>query len=125
MIGSPVYFASANGTLVSFLDRLFYAGKAALSQKVGAVVVSARRGGNTATFDELNKYLFITNMFVPGSTYWNQVHGNTPQEVEQDFEGLQTMRMLGKNMAFLLKAIEKSGLEKPEIEAKVKTNFTR
>ena len=64
-------------------------------------------------------------MFVPGSTYWNQVHGNTPQEVEQDLEGLQTMRMLGKNMAFLLKAIEKSGLEKPEIEAKVKTNFTR
>ena len=125
VIGSPVYFASANGTLVSFLDRLFYAGKAALSQKVGAVVVSARRGGNTATFDELNKYLFITNMFVPGSTYWNQVHGNTPQEVEQDIEGLQTMRMLGKNMAFLLKAIEKSGLEKPEIEAKVKTNFTR
>ena len=88
-------------------------------------MVTARRGGNTATFDELNKYFFISNMFVPGSTYWNQVHGNTPEQVDQDEEGLQTLRMLGKNMAFLMNAIEKSGLDKPAIEAKVRTNFAR
>lgn len=125
VIGSPVYFASANGTLISFLDRFFYAGKQVFAHKVGAAVVTARRGGNTATFDELNKYFFISNMFVPGSTYWNQVHGNTPEQVDQDEEGLQTLRMLGKNMAFLMNAIEKSGLDKPAIEAKVRTNFAR
>ncbi len=125
VIGSPVYFASANGTLISFLDRLFCADRSIFEHKTGACVVSARRGGNSATFDELNKYLLISNMFVPGSTYWNQVHGNTPAEVEKDLEGLQTMRILGKNLAYLIKVMAESKLPKPETEKKIKTNFTR
>lgn len=128
VIGSPVYYASANGTLVSFLDRLFYSsGKINKTMKVGAAVVSARRGGNTATFDELNKYFTISGMPVVSSQYWNQVHGNCAEDAMQDAEGLQTMRTLGRNMAFLIKSIalgkEKFGL--PETETKVATNFIR
>lgn len=127
LVGSPVYYASANGTLISFLDRLFYSTHFDKAFKVGAAVVSARRGGCSATYDELNKYFTISQMMVASSQYWNQVHGNTPEEVEQDSEGLQTMRTLGRNMAFLIKAIdlgkEKYGL--PEREKKISTNFIR
>ena len=128
VVGSPVYYASANGTLVSFLDRLFYSsGKINKTMKVGAAVVSARRGGNTATFDELNKYFTISGMPVASSQYWNQVHGNCAEDAMQDAEGLQTMRTLGRNMAFLIKSIalgkETFGL--PETETKVATNFIR
>ena len=127
VIGSPVYFASANGTLVSFIDRLFYSMAADKSMKVGASVVSCRRGGNTATFDELNKYFTISNMPVVSSQYWNIVHGNTPEEVAQDAEGLQTMRMLGRNMAFLIKSIRlgKEAYGLPEKEEHIFTNFIR
>lgn len=127
VIGSPVYFASANGTLVSFIDRLFYSMTADKSMKVGASVVSCRRGGNTATFDELNKYFTISNMPVVSSQYWNMVHGNTPEEAAQDAEGLQTMRMLGRNMAFLIKSIRlgKEAYGLPEKEEHIFTNFIR
>lgn len=129
VIGSPVYYASANGTLVSFLDRLFYSSARSFDKtmKVGAAVVSARRGGNTATFDELNKYFTISGMPVASSQYWNQVHGNSAEDALRDAEGLQTMRTLGRNMAFLMKSIalgkEKFGL--PETEEKIATNFIR
>lgn len=127
VIGSPVYYASANGTLVSFMDRLFYSTPVDKRMKVGAAVVSCRRAGNTATFDELNKYFTISQMPVVSSQYWNMVHGNNAEEVKQDIEGLQTMRTLGKNMAFLMKSIalgkEKYGL--PEKEAITFTNFIR
>ncbi|WP_027089371.1 flavodoxin family protein [Thomasclavelia saccharogumia] len=127
VIGSPVYFASANGTLVSFIDRLFYSSQCDKTMKVGAAVVSARRGGCSATFDELNKYFTISSMPVVSSQYWNSVHGYTPEDVRKDAEGLQTMRVLGKNMAFLIKSIqlgkEKYGL--PEKEKSVHTHFIR
>ena len=127
VIGYPVYYASANGTLISFLDRLFYSTSFDKSMKVGASVVSARRGGCTATFDELNKYFTISNMPIASSQYWNQVHGNTPEEVKKDIEGCQIMRTLGRNMAFLIKSIalgkEKYGL--PEKEPFTPTNFIR
>ncbi|MBA4384974.1 MAG: flavodoxin family protein [Anaerolinea sp.] len=127
VIGSPVYYASANGTLVSFLDRLFYSNTADKTMKVGAAVVSARRGGCSSTFDVLNKYFTISGMPVASSQYWNSVHGYTPEEVRKDEEGLQTMRTLGKNMAFLIKSIalgkEQFGL--PEKEARIGTNFIR
>ena len=127
VIGSPVYYASANGTLVSFIDRLFYSMTADKTMKVGAAVVSCRRGGNTSTFDEINKYFTISGMPVASSQYWNMVHGNSPDEVKQDLEGMQTMRTLGKNMAFLMKSIklgkEQFGL--PEKEDRIFTNFIR
>jgi multimeric flavodoxin WrbA len=127
VIGSPVYFASANGTLVSFIDRLFYSVPFNKAMKVGAAVVSARRGGCSATFDELNKYFTISGMPVVSSQYWNMVHGFTPEDVQKDEEGLQTMRTLGSNMAFLIKSIglgkEQYGL--PEKEAWIPTNFIR
>ena len=127
VIGSPVYYASANGTLISFLDRLFYSTGFDKSMRVGASVVSARRGGCTATFDELNKYFTMSNMAIASSQYWNQVHGNTPEEVKKDIEGCQIMRTLGRNMAFLIKSIalgkEKYGL--PEKEPFTPTNFIR
>ena len=127
VIGSPVYYASANGTLISFLDRLFYSTLADKTMKVGAAVVSARRAGTTATFDELNKYFTISQMPIVSSQYWNMVHGNTPEEVQQDLEGLQTMRTLGKNMAFLIKSIQlgKKQLGLPKKEETVHTNFIR
>ena len=128
ILGSPVHYASAAGSASSFFDRLFYAGGAALRFKPGAAVVSARRGGNTATFDQLNKYFTINNMLVVGSQYWNQVHGNSPAEVAQDLEGLQTMRQLARNMAWLLKSLEAgraAGLALPGTEQRVRTNFIR
>lgn len=127
IIGSPVYYASANGTLVSFIDRLFYSVPFDKTMKVGAAVVSARRGGSSASFDEINKYFTISNMPVASSQYWNSVHGYTPEDVYADEEGCQIMRTLGRNMAFLIKSIqlgkEKFGL--PEKEERKFTNFIR
>ena len=125
VVGSPVYYASANGTLISFLDRLFYSSRFDKTMKVGVAVVSARRGGNTATFDELNKYFTISNMPIASSQYWNQVHGFTKEDVEKDLEGLQIMRTLGKNMAFLIKSIHlgKEAYGLPEKEKRVSTSF--
>ena len=127
VLGSPVYFASANGTLVSFVDRLFYSAGFDKTMKVGAAVVSAIRAGNTATFDELNKYFTISGMPIASSQYWNNVHGYSQEDVRNDKEGMQTMRVLGRNMAFLIKSIqlgkEKFGL--PEKEEHVFTSFSR
>ena len=119
VIGSPVYYASPAGGAISFMDRLFFSTPHIdKTMKVGASVVSCRRGGNTATFDALNKYFTICGMPVASSQYWNMVYGNTPEEVRQDKEGLQTMRTLGRNMAFLMKSIalgkEKLGLPEPD-----------
>ena len=127
ILGSPVYYASANGTLTAFADRLFYSSSYDKTMKVGAAVVSARRGGNTATFDQLNKYFTINSMPVVSSQYWNQVHGNNAQQVVQDLEGMQIMRTLGRNMAFLLKSIQlgKEAFGLPEKEPRVGTNFIR
>ena len=127
VIGSPVYYASANGTLVSFIDRLFYSTPGDKTMKVGATVVSCRRAGTTATFDELNKYFTISGMPIASSQYWNMVHGNSREEVLQDEEGLQTMRVLGRNMAFLMKSIQlgKKEYGLPEKEERIFTNFIR
>jgi len=127
ILGSPVYYASANGTLTSFADRLFYSSRFDKTMKVGAAVVSARRGGNTATFDQLNKYFTISSMPVVSSQYWNQVHGNNAEQVVQDEEGMQIMRTLGRNMAFLIKSIQlgKEQFGLPEKEPRVGTNFIR
>jgi len=128
VIGSPVYFASPNGSLIAFLDRLFYSGAAGFAFKPGAIVTSARRAGTTATLDVLHKYLDFANMPIVTSKYWNMVHGKTPDEVRQDLEGMQTMRMLGNNMAWLLKCIEagkKAGFSLPEKENPVQTSFIR
>ena len=125
VVGSPVYYASPNGTVISFLDRLFYSSPCDKRLKLGAAVVNCRRGGNTATFDVINKYFSINNMPVVPSTYWNMVHGFTKEDVEKDKEGLQTMRNLARNMSFLIKAIDeqkkKTGL--PEIERSEFTCF--
>jgi len=125
VIGSPVYYGSPNGTLLSFLDRLFYSTHFSKHMKVGAAVVSCRRSGNTASFDVLNKYFTISGMPVASSTYWNQVHGFTAEDVAKDLEGLQTMRNLAKNMAFMIKSFadakEKYGL--PEMERGSFTSF--
>ena len=127
VIASPVYYASANGTLVSFLDRLCYSCHCDKRMKVGAAVAVARRGGLSATFDELNKYFTINSMPVAASNYWNSVHGGAKGDAEQDAEGLQTVRVLAENMSFLMKSIalgkEQIGL--PEIEPKTYTNFIR
>lgn len=127
IIGSPVYFASPNGNLISMLDRFFYAG-GCFAHKPAAAVVSARRAGTSASLDDLNKYFSIRQMPVVSSTYWNMVHGNTPEEVEQDAEGLQTMRNLGRNMAWMLKCMESgraNGIFPPEAESGSRTNFIR
>ncbi|MBR3312219.1 MAG: flavodoxin family protein [Solobacterium sp.] len=125
IIGSPVYYGSPNATAIAFMDRLFYSTGFSKQMKVGAAVVSARRGGNTASFDVLNKYFTISGMPVVSSTYWNQVHGFTAEDVEKDKEGLQVMRNLGRNMAFLIRAIraekDKEGL--PEVERQYSTHF--
>ena len=125
VIASPVYYASANATLIAVLDRLFYSTPFSKAMKVGASVVCARRGGCSATFDELNKYFTITNMPVASSQYWNSIHGCEPGEAVQDEEGRQTMRTLARNMTFLMKSIalgkEKYGL--PDIEKHIFTNF--
>ena len=127
VVGSPVYYASANATLVALLTRLFYSTPFDKTMKVGASVVVARRGGLSATFDELNKFFTISGMPVASSQYWNSVHGRLPGEAVQDAEGLQTIRTLARNMAFLMKSIalgkEKYGL--PEKEARQVTNFIR
>lgn len=127
IIASPVYYASANATLIACLDRLFYSTHFDKTMKVGASIVVARRGGCSATYDELNKYFTISGMPVASSQYWNSVHGGGKGDAKQDLEGLRTMRVLGKNMAFLMKSIalgkEKYGL--PEEEQRVWTNFIR
>ena len=127
IVASPVYYASANGTLVSLMDRLFYSTLFDKTMKVGASVAIARRGGCSATFDMLNKYFTISGMPIASSQYWNSVHGRAPGEAEQDGEGLQTMRALADNMAFLIKSIalgkEKYGL--PEKEKRIATHFVR
>ncbi|MBQ6164449.1 MAG: flavodoxin family protein [Clostridia bacterium] len=127
VVASPVYYASANGTLISFLDRLFFSSHFDKTMKVGASVAVARRGGCSATFDELNKYFTISGMPVASSRYWNSVHGRLPGEAEQDEEGLRTMRILARNMTFLMESIalgkETFGL--PEAETGAMTNFVR
>ena len=128
VVGSPVYYASANGSLCSFLDRLFYAADAeTFALKPAAAVVSCRRGGASAAFDRLNKYFTISSMPVVSSQYWNAVHGNTPEEVMQDLEGMQIMRTLGRNMAWLIKCIEyaKGTVPYPKQEEWLATNFIR
>ena len=127
VVASPVYYASANATLVAVLDRLFYSSRFDKTMKVGASVVTCRRGGASATFDELNKYFTISGMPVVSSQYWNSVHGNNAEEAVQDEEGLQVVRTLARNMSFLMKSIalgkEQFGL--PEKEKRVATNYVR
>lgn len=127
VVASPVYYASANATLIAVLDRLFYSSHFDKTMKVGASVVCARRGGCSATFDELNKYFMISSMPVASSQYWNSIHGRTPGEADEDEEGKQTMRVLARNMTFLMKSIalgrEKYGL--PKTEPRVATHFIR
>lgn len=127
VVASPVYYASANGNLISFLDRLFYSNHCDLTMKVGASVVCARRGGCSATFDELNKYFTISGMPLASSQYWNSIHGRLPGEAEQDEEGKQTMRTLARNMVFLMKSIAlgKEAYGLPEKEQRVATHFIR
>ena len=127
IVGSPVYYAGANGQLLAFLDRLFYSTSGVIDKtmKVGAAVVSSRRAGSTSAFDEINKYFTISAMPIVSSTYWNEVHGFTAEDVEADKEGLQTMRNLGKNMAFMIKAFDNAAKENgmPAQERGVFTNF--
>lgn len=127
VVGSPVYYASANATLVAFLDRLFYSTHFDKTMKVGAAVASARRGGLSATFDELNKYFTITGMPVVSGQYWNGIHGNNAEQALQDEEGLQMMRTLARNMTFLMRSIElgKDRYGLPEKEPRISTNFIR
>ncbi len=127
VVASPVYYASANGNLISFLDRLFYSCHCDMTMKVGASVVCARRGGCSATFDELNKYFTISGMPVASSQYWNSIHGRLPGEAEQDEEGKQTMRALARNMVFLMKSIQlgKEAFGLPQKEQRVATHFIR
>lgn len=126
VVGSPVYYAGPSGQLCAFLDRLFFCSESRMAGKLAAAVVSCRRGGSSAAFDRLNKYFGISNMHVVGSQYWNQVHGYTPEDVHKDEEGLQTMRTLGQNMAWLLKNIEarkRQGIERPRYEDRINTDF--
>ena len=129
VFGTPVYYASANGTLVSFMDRLFYSGSSALAHKPAAAVACARRGGASAALDVINKYFCINQMPVVSSTYWNMIHSNRgAEEVVQDLEGMQTMRNIGKNMAWLLRCIaagKASGIGIPTADSGAMTNFIR
>lgn len=128
IFGSPVYYAGIAGQMSAFMDRVFYGKGKFFIGKPAAGIVSCRRGGASAAFDQLNKYFMINNMPVVSSQYWNQVHGNNAEEVVQDIEGMQTMRTLGINMAWLLKCIEagkKAGIELPKYEKKTLTNFIR
>lgn len=132
VFGSPVHYAAAGGAMTCFMDRAFYsssgAGRPVFRLKPGAAVASARRAGTTATLDQLNKYMTLAEMPVVSSRYWNMVHGNTPDEVRQDLEGMQVMRVLGRNMAWLLRCRDagiKAGIAMPEAEQKVVTNFIR
>ncbi len=126
VFGSPVHFASSSGALTSFMDRVFYGRRNLFQNKPACAIMSCRRGGASSTFDQLNKYFSMNNMPIVTSQYWNQVHGTTPQEVKKDLEGMQTLRTLGNNMAWLLKCIDiakKSGLDYPQNEDIIKTNF--
>lgn len=128
VFGSPVYYAAASGQMSAFLDRFFFAGGASMVNKPGAAIVSCRRGGATAAFDELNKYFTISSMPIVSSIYWNQVHGSSAEDVKQDLEGMQTMRQLGRNMAWMLKCLEAgraAGIPYPEVEPRIWTNFIR
>lgn len=127
VLASPVYYASPNATLLAFCDRLFQSSTFDKTMKVGAAVVSARRGGCSTSFDCINKYYSISSMPIASSRYWNMIHGNNAEEAQQDKEGLQTMRTLAQNMAFLMKSIElgKNAFGIPESEEKIKTNFIR
>lgn len=125
VVGSPVYYAGPNGSLCAMLDRLFYSGSRYMTNKPAAAVVSCRRGGASATFDRLNKYFTINQMPLVSSQYWNSVHGNTPDEVKQDLEGLQVMRTLGNNMAWMIKTMKDAKYTLPEREKRVSTNFIR
>ena len=125
VIGSPVYYAGANGAICAVLDRAFYVSKGRLAHKPAAAVVSCRRGGASATFDRLNKYFTISRMPVVSSQYWNSIHGMTAEEARQDLEGLQTMRTLADHMAWMLACIEKPGVNPPEETEQIKTNFIR
>lgn len=128
VFGTPVYYAHPSGRILSFLDRAFYSGSSAFAFKPGAAIASARRAGTTASLDVLNKYFTINRMPMVSSNYWNMVHGNTPEEVRQDLEGLQIMRGIGQNMAWIVKCIQagqNAGIGYPQTEAKVKTNFIR
>ena len=127
VVGSPVYYASANSTLTAFLDRLFYSTPFDKTMKVGAAVAVARRGGCTATFDQLNKYFTISGMPIASSQYWNMAHGGAPGEAAEDLEGMQTMRTLARNMSFLIKSIQlgKQAYSLPEKEPAARTNFIR
>lgn len=126
VIGSPVYYSGPSGQLISFLNRLFLSAQDRMAGKLGAAVVSCRRGGASATFEQLNQYFTIANMPIVSSQYWNSVHGFTPDDVRQDAEGLQTMRTLGENMAWLLKCIacgRQNGITRPDYEPTVRTHF--
>ena len=126
--GSPVHYAAASGAMTAFLDRMFYAGGARMAFKPAAVVLSARRAGTTAAYDQLNKYIGINNMLMVPCHYWNMVPGAKPEDVRQDAEGMQCMRALGRNMAWMLRLLESgraNGIERPESEERVYTNFVR
>ena len=125
VVGSPVYYGCASGQLLSFLDRLFYVAGGRLAGKAAAAVVSCRRGGASAAFQQLNMFFGLNNMVVATSQYWNQVHGNTPQEVAQDQEGLQTMRTLARNLAWILRCRQAAAIPAPEREPWTPTNFIR
>ena len=128
VFGSPVHFAATSGALSSFMDRIFYGRRKMFSNKLGAAVVSCRRGGATAALDEINKYFGINNMPIVSSQYWNMVHGSKPEDVLKDEEGMQTMRTLGNNMAWLLKCVEagkNNGIQTPVNEDVILTNFIR
>ena len=129
IFASPVYYAAANGSLVAFMDRLFYSDKCGkvnnFAFKPAAAIASARRAGTTPTLDQLNRYFAISSMPIITSTYWNEVHGNEAEEVEQDLEGLRTMRNLARNMAWFLKMKEAANIPAPSLEYKPMTNFIR
>ena len=125
IFGSPVYYGGANGSLTALMARLFYSKGELLAGKPAAAVVSCRRGGATATFQQLNQFFYLMEMPVVSSQYWNDVHGNTPEEVLQDAEGMQTMRVLGRNMAWLIRSIREGKVPPPAQEERVYTNFIR
>lgn len=128
IFGSPVHYAGPSGFIKPFMDRVFYYKSSCFNHKPAAAIVSCRRGGAATAFDDLNKYFSIANMIIVTSQYWNQVHGNTKEEVKKDLEGLQIMRTLATNMAWVLKCLasaEKNGIKKPVLEKKIPTNFIR
>ena len=128
VFGTPVHFAGVSGAVKSFLDRAFFADAATFRGKLGAIIASCRRGGASATLDGLNKYLSYAEMPIVSGRYWNMIHGSTPEQVKQDLEGMENLRFLGRNMAWLLHCIEagaKAGIQMPELEKKTWTNFIR